>query len=795
MYDLGEGFKINESNLIPHTNTIFSGKKYRITVLTEGLVRLEYSEDGKFNDQATLLVNNRNFGKPRVVVYDDFTFLRIETKYFKLTYVKETKFSSNTLYATIIPTKKEWYYGNKEVRNFGGTTTTLDNMKKLPNLDKGLFSTDGYVTIDDSKMSIMDKNCNVITNNNDKSIDLYLFAYGNDFGICLKDYFTLTGFPEMIPRYAIGTWWSRDDQYTSSDINDLITKFARNNIPLSVLLLSDGWSKRDLNKYKYVENGFSFDEKLISHPDILIKSIHDEDIKFGVKVNPFYGFYPFENYFKIAQKYFNANKQGYIDFTPYNPKMMDLYLKVFIHSLQNMHVDFFWCDYNSKNRDEIFIINDYMHRYLKLTGKRSLILSRNSGIASHRYNILYSGKICVDWDSLKMLPYFNLTSSNIGISWWSHDIGGSVGGIEDSDLYLRSIQLGVFSPILRFNTEHGHYYKREPWKWDVVTDNIATYYLRLRNRLIPYIYSEAYVYHKVGNPLIMPFYYNNLDFYDDPNYVNQYYFGNSFMISPIINKMDEFINRTVQRFYIPSGVWYDFKTGKRFLGDHKYISFYRIEDYPIFVRAGSIIPLAGEKSFMKVDNPKDFDIHIFPGKNNTYHLYEDDGETYNYERGKYMITEIDYNYRASNYTVIIRSIKKEVNIVPKVRDYRIVFRNTKKADNVEVYLNESKYLYETVVTDTDFIVIVKNVPTNTQLVINCYGKDIEIDAVKLIKDDIDSIIFDLKIETKLKDSIANIMFSEQNLNKKRIEIRKLKNQGLDKRSIKIFLKLLEYMEM
>jgi hypothetical protein len=207
--------------------------------------------------------------------------------------------------------------------------------------------------------------------------------------------------------------------------------------------------------------------------------------------------------------------------------------------------------------------------------------------------------------------------------------------------------------------------------------------------------------------------------------------------------------------------------------------------------------MAGSNSYMKVTNPNDLEIHVFPGKSNTYHLYEDDGETYDYLKGKYCITEIDYNYRQSNYTLIIRPIEGDLSVIPEFRDYKIVFRNTKQSDNVVVYENEKVIdNITTELTETSFIVNIKNVSTKSQITINCYGKDIEIDSVKLIKDDIDSILFDLKINTAIKDEIASIVFDENlNLSKKRIAIRKLKRKGLDTRSVKAFLRLLEYMEM
>lgn len=384
----------------------------------------------------------------------------------------------------------------------------------------------------------------------------------------------------------------------------------------------------------------------------------------------------------------------------------------------------------------------------------------------------------------------------MGVNWWSHDIGGSLGGIEDSDLYIRSIQLGVFSPILRFNTEKGHYFKREPWKWDSVTDNIATNYLRFRHKLIPYIYSEAYRYHQNCEMLIRPLYYTNLSLCDDSNYINQYYFGNSFMISPIINQMDEAINRSVQNIYIPDGTWYDFKTGKRFLENRKYISFYKNEDYPIFVKTGSIIPMAGDNSYMSTVNPSDLELHVFPGQNNIYHLYEDDGETYEYQNGKYFVTEFNYNYQKDNNTFIIRPFEGDNDVIPKMRNYKIVFRNVKSVDTVCVYLNNKIIPCTISVINNNLVVSIENVDTSSQLVINYYGKDVEFDSLFNIEDSIDDILLDMKISTLLKDDISQILFSKKmNFSMKRFAIRNLKIKGLNSKNIKVFLKLIDYMEM
>ena len=792
MYNLGPQFHLNQDNLRVNERCIFIGPKYRIEVLTERLIRLEYNEQGKFVDSASALVINRNFERPLFEVKEDQAYIYINTKYINLKYMKNSRLSEKSLSATIIYSKKEWFYTQKEVKNYGGTTISLDDTLKMPNLDKGLFNPDMYLIMDDSNSLLLDENSNVYKREED-SKDIYIFAYSNDFNEVLKDYFHLTGYPAFLPRYALGNWWSRDIPYQDEHIISLMNKFRMNGIPISVFLFDKDWSIKMSNESN--TSGFSFNTRLIKDPNRLINILHQMDIKVGVKVNPKDGIFSHENSFPEARKYINLNKKGYIDFNPFEARFMDLYLKLFIHPLEAMGIDLFWNDYDVlENRNALFVLNDYMTKDMARAGKRSLVLGRNANFAPHRYPILYSGHNQISFDVLKFLPFFNLTATNIGVSYWSHDVGGSVGGIENSELYIRSVQFGVFSPILRFNTENGTYYKREPWRWDIVTNNIVTYYLRLRNQLIPYLYTEFYHYHKEGIPLIKPFYYDYPFAYDDPVYINQYFLGSSMLVSPIVKLNDPLINRTIQRFYIPEGIWYDFKTGKKFVGNKKYVSFYKIEDYPVFVKAGGIIPLSGINDLMSTNVPKELEIHVFPGQSNSYNLYEDDGITNDYQKGNYSITNIDYNYLANNYTLIIRPVDGNPNLLLQARDYKIRFRNTKMATDVKIYFNDQELEFKSYLMDTDFVIEVKNVPTNGQLTINCQGKDIEIDALMLLNDDIDSILSDMEAPTILKDPIAKILFSKDlPINKKRIEIRKLKKRGLDKRSIKVFLRLLEYM--
>ena len=254
------------------------------------------------------------------------------------------------------------------------------------------------------------------------------------------------------------------------------------------------------------------------------------------------------------------------------------------------------------------------------------------------------------------------------------------------------------------------------------------------------------------------------------------------------------MNRVVHRIFLPNGMWYDFKTGKKFPGGKRYVTFYKDEDYPVYAKSGSIIPLAilDEEDLNNTKPPKKLEIQVFPGVSNNYNLYEDDGISNLYKEGYYILTNIDYNYRKNNYTLIIRPTEGKTGIIPDKRDYLIRFRNTKRPEYVKVNVGKFEVGFTTRTDERDFIIEIPDIPTTQQLTINCGGEAIEIDAVRLINEDIEQIISDLQIETNLKEKIADILFSDESIRKKRISIRKLRVHGLNRLFIKMFLKLLEY---
>ena len=802
MYPLGKQFEVDSSKAKFDSKAVISGSNFRVSVITERVVRLEYSTTGKFNDRPTELIKNRNLGEVNYSIRQDANILEITTKYFSLTYIKGQPFLGTkvdpmrNLKITLLSKErdrcKDWFYGHPEARNMLGNMISVDtNIPK--NLQKGLYSLDGFSSIDDSFSKIINSD-GTLDNSIEGYTDIYVFLYDRDFRQVLLDYFKMTGSPSLIPRYALGNWWSRNISYDENSTKELIRNFERKKIPISVMLFDHDWHIRDIGTNNGLKTGFTFNQSLFPNPGGMIREFHSRGIRVGLCVNPMNGIYPHEQFYPNMAQFLQLQHPVMVEFDPLNPKLLDVLFKLFLHPLEALGVDFFWNDYDGADIVKLWALNHYMYLDSGRDNhtKRPLLLARGAIMAPHRYPILYGGSSEISWAALKNLPFLYLNAANIGVSWWSHDVGGNHGGVEDGELYLRYVQLSTFGPIFRFHGARGKFYKKEPWLWDVQTEEIAANYMRLRHRLIPYLYTEAYNYTKSGTPIIQPFYYNYMWVYDDDLYRNQYYFGSQLLVCPILDSKDVVMNRTIHRFFVPDGTWYDFVTGKKFPGNKKYVSFFKDEDYPVFAHSGSIIPFSNRSDYNNIGLPYELEIQIFPGASNTYTLYEDDGITSMYKEGYYLKTSIDYNYLRNNYTVIIRSIDGKSGIAPEKRNYKMVFRNTKQAEDVTIYFNSEKMTSNNYVDGNDFIVEVKNVPTIGQLTINCKGKDIEIDAVRLINDDLLSILMDLKIETYLKEAINDILFGELPIDKKRIALRKMKKQGLSKEHIDLFLKLLDY---
>ena len=764
-------------------DNIILGKKYRISILTDRLVRLEYNKNGKFEDRPTQRVIFRNFPKTNFSATQSETLIQIVASYFTVDYVKEQPFVGNkvtpgsTLKITLNNTDRSWHYNHPEARNFGTITYSLDDFKGKLKLDKGLYSTDGFAYIDDSNSLVLNEN-GTFSSRAEEEMDLYVFMYKKDLGLALQDYYKLTGYPLMIPRYSLGNWWYKDSSYTNKDIYDLVKRFKEEEIPISVFMLGNKWHPSN--------DPFTIDSNIIETQS-LKQYLNGNNVKLGLSINP---------NAKIGNNTLSYQNFGAVlgkdmKLLPVNNNKLNLYTSAVINNLINNGVDIFNINYNnSQDKISLALLNHYHYANESLAlNKRSIVLTRNHNIAIHRYGIVKTGKTNVDWNTLAILPRFISSASNIGVSYVATAIGGYYNGIEDFELFIRYIQFGVFSPMLILASDDGKYYRREPWRWNIAQREIIKKYLVLRNKLIPYFYTEAYIYHKSGSPIIQPLYYKYPKIYDEPMYANQYFLGTQLLVCPITKRKNQIMDRVVQRLFIPEGIWYELESGKKYLGNKYYMSFYKDEDYPVFCKEGSIIVMSLDQT---TDNPINLEVDIFPGCSSSYKLYEDDGITNNFKNGNSAITEYVFNYSQDKYELSINPISCQ-GLVPDFRNYRIRFRNTNSA-SITVSDGVNNVSATALIERNDLIINVPNVSSGSKLIITCVGDDIENSTLRLINDDIRGILEDLEIQTTLKEKIDAVLFGSLPIKKKRIEIRKLRRKGLEPKFVKMFLNLLEYIE-
>ena len=785
MNTLGSYFINDLKDAKAKKENIILGKTFRISILTDRLVRLEYNKQGKFEDKPTQRVLYRAFPKNNYTITQSETLMQIVTSNFTIDYVKEHTFigskiaPSSNLKITLNNTDRSCNYNHPEARNFGTIAYSLDDFKGKLKLDKGLYSTDGFCFIDDSNSMILNEN-GTFSKRKDDELDFYVFMYKKDFGLCLQDYYKLTGYPMMVPRYALGNWWHKNTNYNNNDIYKLIKKFDEEDIPLSVFMLGDKWHT--------LEEPFSINNTSIDINN-LKKYLAGKSVKLALTLEPNLNV---TNSSSIYQKVSSLVKDNNnFNFLPLDNNRLNIYTTEVIYKLINNGIDIFNLKYiNPSDKLSLALLNHYHYAYESMSlNKRGFVMTRNHNVAIHRYGVVNTGETNVDWNTLSILPRYNSSASNMGISYICNAIGGYRNGIEDFELFIRYIQFGVFSPLLVLASDDGKYYRREPWRWNLSQEEIIKKYLQLRHKLIPYIYTESYIYHKSGSPIVQPLYYQYPKIYDEPMYVNQYFFGQSMLVCPITKKKNIVMDRVVQKLFIPDGIWYELESGKKYPGNKYYMSFYKDEDYPVFCKEGSIIVMSLDYG---VGNPVNLEVDVFPGSNGEYKLYEDDGITNNFKNGNFAITEFTFNYASDKYELIINPVSCQ-GLIPDFRNYKIKFRNTNSA-SIKVTDGTRNIGATAELEGNDLIVNVSRVSSGQKIVVTCTGDKLENSTLKLINDDIKGIIEDLEIETILKEKIDEVLFNNLPIRKKRIAIRKLKRKGLEPRFVKMFLNLLEYID-
>ena len=334
--------------------------------------------------------------------------------------------------------------------------------------------------------------------------------------------------------------------------------------------------------------------------------------------------------------------------------------------------------------DPLWALNHYHYLDNGEKKKTPLILSRYAGLGSHRYPLGFSGDTFITWKTLAYLPYFTATASNIGYTWWSHDIGGHQQGEKSDELYLRHLQYGVFSPINRLHCSDVATITKEPWAYLNGTGLIAEKFLRLRHQMIPYLYTASYETHANGIPLVQPLYYS----WKTPQaytYKEEYTFGSQLLVAPVTQKSYADGYARVKA-WIPQGKWTDIFTGEEYEADEngKDITLYRTKDsIPVLIRAGGVLPLSLDKG-NSCENPERLEIRSYEG-NGEYTLYED-------SEGGEFFTKFTNEY-SENEGVCTQSLtissKGENSVIPENRMLFVRFENITEGE-VALFVNGEK---------------------------------------------------------------------------------------------------------
>jgi alpha-glucosidase (family GH31 glycosyl hydrolase) len=318
----------------------------------------------------------------------------------------------------------------------------------------------------------------------------------------------------------------------------------------------------------------------------------------------------------------------------------------------------------------------------QVTGQRGFILSRYGDWGSERYPAFFTGDTYSEWPVLAYEVAFTARGGNVLVPYISHDIGGFHGAKIDFDLYARWIEFGTFSPILRMHSAHANPREgnvRMPWVYGDQGIALMRKYFTLRTQLIPYVYTYTWQAHTESMPIMRPLYLVYPDLEEAYRQSHEYFFGDEMLVAPVL---DESGNRTV---YLPPGEWVDFFTGKHYHGGSSFTSHYAVDETPVFVREGSIVP---EQEVSDYSNAKPLDtiiVNVYGSGQGHFELYEDDGISLGYKQGQYALTPMTYTTTSGGvHELVIAPTKGMFNDQVQDRSYAVRIHAQGKPKSISI---------------------------------------------------------------------------------------------------------------
>lgn len=765
-------------------NVAYKDGNVRITMIDDGAARLEYSPDGKFVDNRSQVAVIRKYAPVNYKVTNSAKKVSIRTDAMTITYLKgQGPFSASNL--SIVSAKKKgtapfvWKPGTKDDKNLKGTYRTLDqydgNLRKgkpMP-IEDGLLSRNGWTLIDDSRSYLFDNSeWPWVENRPDtaRAQDWYFLAYGHDYKKALRMFTDFSGKVPLPPRYAFGYWWSRYWSYSDDELRDLVKSFHEYDVPLDVLVIDMDWHYNQAPRGGWT--GYTWNRTLFPDPKGFLRWLKGNNLEVTMNLHPADGIKTWEEQWPAMSKWMGIDTTLHknIPFEGSNKRFMTGWLNEVLRPMEKAGVDFWWLDWQQWLNDKKYkdLSNTWWINYcvfsdmMRNRDTRPMLYHRWGGLGNHRYQIGFSGDAVISWKSLEFQPYFNSTASNVLYCYWSHDIGGHMGANSiDPEMYVRWMQFGLFSPILRSHSTKNAGLNKEPWVFAYPVTRMLRDIVKTRYALNPYIYTMARKTYDEALPLCRPMYYDYADSPEAYDQKDEYMFGDNMLVRPVTAPLQG--AKAMQAVWLPKGAdWYEVASGKLLKGGQTVKNGFHLDEIPVYVKAGSIIPMYGDtlKNLRGNDNP--VIVNVYPASGDATSkadYYEDAGNDKQYA-SQYAVTPLSAERSGNKLTVTVGARKGSYAGMPANRKYQVKVVASVLPEKVLVNGQDAPFHYDGMSlsllvdlnnTDCSTAKTVEIIyPSNSQCVANG-----EIGQMRRVRDN----VYQLKVRNAgivLTDDLANM---------------------------------------
>jgi hypothetical protein len=690
----------------------------RFEVLSPTLIRMEYSVAGNFEDRPTMTAVDRDLPVPAYQVRRSLGSLTITTSALRLTYLGVGPFTPLNVSVTIgsITAHPAWDLCQDVVGNcssvglpglanaIGSWTPEVSSVPVtgrdlFPPLHPGLLSTNGWYLLDDTDTAILDSPTHAVARPTPLGIyqDGYFFGYGSDYAQGLKDFAALTGSAPLLPEWTFGPWFSDYDAIPQSDyVTQILPAFRSHHVPLDGLVVDTNFKAPDS------WNGWSWDKTLFPHPKAFFRWAKRNGLHVLLNIHP--SIDKTDPKYAIAQRVAKGTLQeGSCEFYRSSPPCYvfnwgkPLQAKAYFALQQqfvNDGISAFWLDWccdsstvttpgltpdswiaqlyaqRSPDKGRGFVLARIGSGVTFANGYTGDVAAADSGAwADHRSSIGFTGDGNSDFQTLafeaKLTPG---EGAAIGLPYLSNDIGGYSGNHLPDDLYLRWVEMGAFSPIMRLHSDHG---ERLPWEYDPKTMRIADRYLRLRQELVPYLYTTAEQAHADGLPMARELAIEWPHRGGAIAATSEWMLGDDLLVAPMTSAS------LTQPDWIPPGEWTNLDSGETITGPREVSVHAGLGDEPVWLRGVTPLGPAEQQS----GGPDPLTLLVAPGTARTYHLYADAGDGSGYLRGQYATTALTTNGRG---TVNIAASQGRFPGEGTRQSYLVKFLATARPQAVEV---------------------------------------------------------------------------------------------------------------